>query len=121
MSLDQRIKNELESDSEQIDRIVADEKGLFGMLSDSFTGSMGPWVWIATVMALALSALIVWAGYGFFTAADVDERVFWGVIAAVALFAQAAVKLYIFMDMHRASLMREIKRLEVAVARLRQA
>lgn len=118
MNIDERIKRELEDDSEQVDDVLDDQDGLFDRLKPAYLGGLKRYVYLGTAIALVLTALIVWSGYRFFTAPNVEELIYWGVILIVVLFAQVAMKLWIWMGMNRASVVRETKRLEVIVARL---
>lgn len=63
---------------------------------------------------------MLWAFYQFLVADSVDDRVFWGVLFVSALTAQIAMKLWSWMEINRNSVLREIKRVELAVARLDQ-
>lgn len=120
MNIDERIRKELQDEHREIDEILADEKSIFGMLGRAYRGGLGRWVIFGTVLGTALTVIIIWAGWQFFTTADTRELVFWGVIALAALHAQVAMKLWIFMEMNRASVVRETKRLELALARLEE-
>jgi hypothetical protein len=84
MSIDDRIRRELERQGSEIDRAGFDENSLFGMLGRVFTG----------------------------------DRVFWGVLALAALHAVSMLKLWFFMEMNRNSVIREVKRMEIALNRL---
>lgn len=117
MNIDQRIKQELEQDAADIDRIVGSDPGLAGMLAGSLRTGMRRWVILGNVLALAATVVIVWAGYRFFTADAVDTMLRWGVVLLLAMQLQIAVKQWLWMEMQRASTLREIKRVEVAVAR----
>jgi hypothetical protein len=46
------------------------------------------------------------------------DRVFWGVLALAALHAVSMLKLWFFMEMNRNSVIREVKRVEIALNRL---
>ncbi len=91
-----------------------------GQLGRAYRGGLRHWVIYGTIIATILTGVIVWAGWRFFTADDVQGLVYWGVIALAALHAQVAMKLWIFMEMNRTSTVRETKRLEVALARLEE-
>jgi hypothetical protein len=118
MDIDRKIKAELENEAAEIERITLDETGLFGMLRTVYRGSMRRWVIVTAVGAMILTALVVWSAWRFFTAADTADLVFWGVIFVIALNAQVATKTWIWMEIDRSSLLREIKRLELAIERL---
>lgn len=118
MNIDRKIKAELENEAAEIDRITLDEKGLLGMLSSVYRGGMRRWVIVGSVGAMILTVLLIWSAWHFFTAAETADLVFWGVIFVIALHVQVATKIWIWMEMNRSSLLREIKRLELAIERL---
>jgi len=118
MSTDDRIREEFQSRTEAIDHLDVDERSLFGMLFRVFTGSLRRWAALAMAMTLVFVGLTVWTGYGFFTATDADARVFWGVLALASFHAVSMFKIWFFMEMNRHSTLREIKRVELEVARL---
>jgi len=116
VNLDDRIKSELEAETAEIDQMLAKEGGLPDMVSAAFKGSLRRWVWATSVIILPITALMVWSGYEFFTAVTLDDRVFWGFCTLLSGLPQIALKQWQWMEMNRASMMREIKRLEIAVA-----
>jgi hypothetical protein len=52
------------------------------------------------------------------SASDVREVVLWSVAVIFALLSVAMLKMYFFMEMNKNVLLREVKRLELQVARL---
>ena len=118
MSLDDRIKRELENEAESIDEILNDKQGLFDMVAGSFKSGLGRWVVLINIVILIVTGLMIWSGYEFFVATELDGRIFWGVCLAVSATAQIAMKQWVWMEMNRSSLLREIKRVEIAVAKL---
>ena len=118
MNIDERIRSALEDQGSEVDELKLEEKGLFGMLFRVFTGGLARWAAFAMVLTLVFVGLTVWCGYEFFTAATVDDRVFWGILAAVAFHAVSMFKFWFFMEMNRHSVTREVKRVEIALARL---
>lgn len=118
MNIDEKIKHDLQSESPDFDEIAKDKEGLFDLVFGSFKGSMGRWVIFVNIFTLIATGVMLWTGYHFFTSSEIQDQVFWGVCMILAVFAQVALKQWLFMEMNRSSLMREIKRVEVAVARL---
>ncbi len=118
MNIDERIRSELEDQGSAVDELKVEEKSLFGMLFRVFTGGLARWAAFAMALTLVFFGLTVWCGYEFFTAASVDDRVFWGVLGLVAIHGLSMFKLWFFMEMNRHSVTREIKRVEIALARL---
>lgn len=118
MSFDDRIKRELEGEAEQIDEILNDKQGMFELVAGAFKNGLGIWVTIVNVIIFIVTGLILWSGYEFFVGVDLDTRVFWGVCFVITVSIQVALKQWVWMEMNRGSLLRELKRLEVAVVRL---
>ena len=116
--IDERIKNELASETSAIDALLTDEGGMPDMVAAALQGSMRRWIWLTGLFTLIFTGLMFWCGYEFFTAATSDDRIFWGVCMLAAAMPQIALKQWQWMEMNRANLMREIKRLELAVAAL---
>ncbi len=118
MSLDDRIKRELEGETKEIDEILNDTQGIFDLVAISFKGGLGKWMVLVTIITMIVSGIMIWSGYKFWIADDIDERVFWGVWLVVNLTVQVGLKQWTWMEAHRCSLLREVKRVEVAVAKL---
>ena len=118
MNIDERIRAELQRQGAPVEDLSAEESGLFPMLFRVFTGGLARWASFAMALTLVCFGLTVWTGYAFFSAASVDERVFWGVLALAAFHALSMFKLWFFMEMNRHSVTREVKRVEIALARL---
>ncbi|AWB66056.1 hypothetical protein C2869_06210 [Saccharobesus litoralis] len=118
MKLDDQIKQSLQQEAQQLDAILAQEPGIFGMINNSYRGALRIWLIIASVAGVIATLCFVWCGYQFVMAELAVDKVFWGVWFIVGLYIQAMIKLWFFMEMNRTSTVREIKRLELAVERL---
>jgi Family of unknown function (DUF6768) len=116
--LDDKIKAELERETSEIDKLLAKEGGLPDMVSAAWHGSLRRWIWVTSVVLLPISALMVWCGYEFFTAQNSEDQLYWGICTLLSAMSQIAIKQWQWMEMNRASMMREIKRLELAIATL---
>lgn len=119
MSIDDRIRKELEDRGADVERLDAEQKSLFAMMLRVFTGGLRRWAAFGMVLTLAFVGLTVWTGYEFFVAGTVDARIFWGVLAVASFHAVSMFKFWFFMEMNRNSMLREIKRVEVELVRLR--
>jgi uncharacterized membrane protein len=119
MNLDEKIKQELENEAEQLDQILAHEPGLFAMLLNTYKGALGGWMILISIITLSVSGVMVWAGYEFFFSAyDLDSKLHWGVVLLLSTMVQIALKMWMFMEMNRESSIREIKRVELLIERL---
>ena len=118
MNIDEQIKKELGEQAKAMDSIIIEQSGLLLMLKQSFTGGMRFWMVFAHVITLVLTVVMFWSGYRFFIAESMQQQLFWGVCCLAAIQAQIALKQWIFAEVNRSSLMREIKRVEVCLQRL---
>ncbi|MFP4278282.1 MAG: DUF6768 family protein [Wenzhouxiangella sp.] len=118
MSIDQRIRRELQQQGGPVEDLKAEQTGLFPMLLRVFTGGLARWAGFAMALTLVSFGVTIWTGYEFFTAGNIDDRVFWGVLVLAAFHALSMFKLWFFMEMNRHSVTREVKRVEIALARL---
>lgn len=118
MNLDDRIKSELESEAKEIDQAMGDTKGLFELAASPFKGRLRRWMFVVYLAIIVMTVLLLWCGYRFFIAASAEERIFWGVLFVLTVNGQAMLKLWTWMEVNRNSVLREIKRLEIAIAKL---
>ncbi|MGB0494964.1 MAG: DUF6768 family protein [Kangiellaceae bacterium] len=120
MNIDERIKHELESESLDIDHIMEEEGGLMNRITGTFKGGMRRWVILINISALLIGVLLTWTGYRFYLVADTQSPLFWGLCFVVLMIMQGFVKNWLFMEMNRNSIMREIKRVEISIARIKE-
>lgn len=119
MNIDEKIKQELKDESEQLDQILAHEPGIFKMLANAFKGSLGRWMIIVGLFTFIITLIMFWAGYHFFfEQGNMVFKLHWGVVLLFTAMLQIALKMWSFMEMNRQSMLREIKRLELAVDKL---
>ena len=118
MSFDERMKRELEQEAKNIDDILMEEQGLTDLLFASFRGGMRRWVIAVNIITVIASIFMFWSGYKFFVATEMQDQVFWGVCVLILVNMQIALKQWIWMEINRSSVMREIKRVELAISRM---
>ena len=121
MNIDERIHHEREAEHIDVDSINADEKRLFNMLFRVYRGNLAGWTILMTVVTLVIFVTGVYCGYQFVTLDSAADKIHWGVFMLLAFIAVGLSKMWIFMEMNRASLLREIKRVEIALLRLKAA
>ncbi|MAE35793.1 DUF6768 family protein [Pseudoalteromonas sp. S1688] len=120
MNLDEKIKQELESEAKKLDKILAHEPGIFNMLANAYKGALGGWLILVGIFTFLITLLLFWAGYQFFlvTELNYEQKIFWGLVMIFVGMVQIALKMWTFMEMNRQSTNREIKRLEMSIERL---
>lgn len=118
MNIDERIKRELQSKANETDTAFEPKQGMFSLVAAAYQGGLGRWVILISIITLVVSVFLLWSGYRFFSASVLTDQVYWGFCLVVSLMAQLGLKQWIWMEMNRNSLLREIKRLEAAVDEL---
>lgn len=117
MNIDEKIKRELTQQSSEIDNLLAEEKGLSDFIMGSIRSSLKSWFIVVNLITLVATLAMFWAGYEFYNTVQVNQQIFWGVCFLTSLMVQIALKQWIWSEMTRASLIREIKRVELSVSR----
>lgn len=116
--LDEAIRDALsEDDAAFLARFEARE----GLMQEAFGVFRGPTGWINVIFAIVIAVMFgfaVFAGWKFATLADARAAAEWAAMGWIALFIAALVRLWFWMEMHTNRVMREIKRLELQIARL---
>lgn len=115
MNIDDKITQALEAEAKRLEPLLLDDKGLFSRLLPIYRGGMRRWVWLVNGLTLITSGLMLWSGYQFFSAELQPSQVFWGICLIVTLQLQIGLKNWLFMEMNRASLAREMKRMEITL------
>ena len=75
--------------------------------------------WLAPVLTpFVVAAVLAYCGWQFVNAPDVREMLLWGGGAALACAGMVLIKIWFWLELQKNSVVREIKRLELQVARL---
>jgi hypothetical protein len=89
-----------------------------GEMLDTFRGRWALMNAFAAIMTFVLFGAFLYFVWQMLSASDVREVVLWSVAVIFALLSVAMLKMYFFMEMNKNVLLREVKRLELQVARL---
>ena len=115
--LDRQIEEALDSE----DKKLLKEFGEQGLLAQSFSVFQGKQGWIAgvaAVMGFVISAAAVFSAWKFFNASDAVEATQWGVGAWLLMTMVGFMKLWFWMRMESNRVIREVKRVELQLARM---
>jgi len=116
--LNDRIRQALAADDEQALARLAEEPDLFQQVLDTFR-SRSRWLVAGSIVAgVVFMILAVICVVQFFTAPDIRSTIQWGFGAGFCLSAIMAMKIWYWMELQKNAVTREIKRLEIQVARL---
>jgi hypothetical protein len=114
--IDRTIDEALVAEERELLRSL-DEQGFFAQAIGVFAGPTG---WVSGVMMAVQAVLFVagvWAGWNFFNAAEPVSQLRWGLPSAVLLILATMLKMALVPRMESNRLMRELKRIELQIAR----
>ncbi len=84
----------------------------------TFSGKWGAMNVFAAIVTFAMFAGAAFCAWNALGAADVRETVLWSAGAVVGMLAVAMLKMYFWMEINKNVTLREVKRLELQLARL---
>ncbi len=114
---DERLKGLLSEEDEAFINESLDETGYYKEALASLKGpgaGMNILVWIGVFV---FAGVMLFAIYAFFQAETVKDQIMWAALAIMGNSAQIAMKLWFYNHLNRFALMKEIKRLQLEVAR----
>ncbi|NNK75086.1 MAG: hypothetical protein HKP42_03395, partial [Maribacter sp.] len=115
--IDELIKETLNQEEAQFyDRLK--EQNLIGKLGAVYKGKMGWLAMIMNVVNLVFFVLLIYCIVQFFKTGETDELIKWASGGFLCLIVMCMLKLYIWMQMDKNDILREMKRLELQVATL---
>lgn len=115
--LDQRIEEALEAEDRALMEQLG-EQGLLRQFGGLFEGKMAGITVVTVVFGIVLSLIGFYAAWKFATVDDTNTMLRWAGIAWFGLTAQMLIKLWSWMRMETNRTLREIKRVELQMARL---
>ena len=119
MKIDDELKNALTNEAKQLDQKLAHQPGIFKLLANAYAGALGRWMMIVTLVALIVTLVMLYSGYQFFfIEGSIMFKLHWAVILLLSSMVQIALKIWAFMEMNRQSVLRETKRVELALEQL---
>ena len=115
--LDQMIDEAMVAEERDLLRSIGEEPGFFRQAAGIFGGPTG---WVNAVMMIAQAVIFLvgaWAAWHFFQAIEPVAQLRWGLPAAVLLIIATIMKMALLPRMESNRLMRELKRIELQLAR----
>ena len=93
-----------------------EEKDLFGKLGSVYKSKMGWLAVLVTIIQLILFALFILCLIQFLDANTTEDLVRWGAGGFLSIMAVTMLKLFIWMQMDKNDILRELKKLEFQMA-----
>ena len=114
-NIDKLIKESLSAeDAKFYDEL--EEQNLLGKVGETFKGKMG---WLVIVMNIAnviFFGLLIYTIIQFFDAEGTEELIKWAMAIFGCFMFMAFIKLYVWMQMNKNDILRELKRIELQLA-----
>lgn len=119
--LDSMIDEALGEEESELLRTIGNQQGPVERLFESALGMFGAGLQWTVLLMMIIQTLVfvagVWAAWNFFDANEPVAQLRWGLPAAVLLLMSLIVKLAIAPALHHNRIMRELKRIELQIAR----
>ena len=93
-----------------------EEQNLLGKLGEVYKGKMGWLAVVMNIMQLIILVLMIYSMLQFFDTEVTNELIKWGSAAFLCMLFLSMMKLYIWMQMDKNDILRELKRLELQIA-----
>lgn len=94
------------------------EQNLFEKLGGVYKGKMGWLAILMNIVSIIILGLLIFFGIQFFDAQGTPELIKWGAYCFVCFMVMSMIKLYVWMQMDKNDVLREIKRLELQISAL---
>lgn len=94
------------------------EQSPFEEALGTFSGKWGAMNVFAALVTFAMFGIAAYCTWNAFSAAALRETVLWSAGGLLAMLAVAMLKMYFWMEINKNVVLREVKRLELQVARL---
>jgi len=115
--IDQLIKETLtQEEAKFYDEL--DEQNIFQMVLGVFTGKNKWIMYIMNILTIIFFGLFVYCTIQFFNTDVTNELIKWGIGGFALLMAVSMMKIFVWMQMDKNAIMREMKRLELQVSSL---
>ena len=120
-SPDTRIAQALSEDDQAFLDSLEGERGLFTQIGDTWKGPMGGWAKLIFAFTAALGVLFLFVIWKAATSTDnIAAHTLWAISGVALLVVIGFAKEWMFARMNMLTVLREIKRLQLEVALLRE-
>ncbi len=116
--LDKKIQEALREEDAELFRDFGDVPSMFEMVMETFRGRHRWLAMLAVVWTLVFMVLFILAAIEFFDAEANRDMLMWAAACIVCMSAVSMMKVWYWMELNKNAVTREIKRLELQIARL---
>ena len=116
--LDKKIKEALRQEDAELFEDLGGEPSVFELVIDTFRGKHW-WLTVLTIFwSLVFFVLAILSAIKFFNTDDSRDMMMWALAFIFCMMAVSMMKMWFWMEMNKNAITREIKRLELQIARL---
>ncbi|WP_232367359.1 DUF6768 family protein [Altererythrobacter lutimaris] len=115
--LDQMIDAALDAEERELLSQIGEEPGYFSQVWGLFGGQLGWVTWLLMIIQTVMFIASVYAAIQFFNATDTLVALHWGLPAVALLLMSAMTKFLLWPSMQTNRVLRELKRVELQIAR----
>ncbi len=116
--LDKKIKEALRQEDAELFEDLGGEPSVFEMIIDTFRGKHW-WLSVLTFFwTLVFMVLGILSAVRFFKTDDSRDMMMWALAFIFCMMAVSMLKMWFWMELNKNAITREIKRLELQIARL---
>lgn len=112
------IRQALQQEEENIDTKLDHDPGIFEEIIQTFQGRRRWAVWYVWIFSFVITLLTLYCGYRFLIAETVQPQIGWAAGFLYFSLVVVILKVWYWNEMNRNTYLREIKRLEIQVAKL---
>lgn len=116
--LDKKIREALRKEDAELYKEFEDEPSVFEMLMETCRGRRRWLNMLGAIWTLVFVVLGILAAVKFFGAESTRDIVMWAAACILCMSAVSMLKIWYFLEFNKNALTREIKRLELQIARL---
>lgn len=116
--LDKKIQEALRKEDAELFEDFGREPSTYEMVMETFRGRYRWMAMVAVFYCIVFIALFIFAGIKFLHAETTRDMLMWSALCIACWFAVFMIKVWYWMELNKNSLTREIKRLELQIARL---
>ncbi len=115
--VDGRVREAMSESDRALLEELESEEGLAEMMAGTLRGRMRRWVVLMMVVAFVFQGMVFWCAWEVYSAETALDAVRWGALGLWFAIAVLGTKIWWWQEMHKHSVLREVKRLEVRVMR----
>ncbi len=116
--LDKKIREALRKEDAELFEDFGGEQSMFDMVMETFRGRHRWMAMLGVFWTLVFMVLFILAAIKFFNAEANRDMLMWAAACIVCMSAVSMMKVWYWMELNKNAVTREIKRLELQIARL---